>query len=72
VPVSEHRPRAWLFFDPTMSRKKPAAGNPNEVSLRLRQNAYVKGEFSPAGTVHAFPKAEAEKRLKTTQFWELA
>ncbi|HYH63210.1 MAG TPA: hypothetical protein VD866_00785 [Urbifossiella sp.] len=55
-----------------MSRKKPAAGNPNEVSLRLRQNAYVKGEFSPAGTVHAFPKAEAEKRLKTTQFWELA
>lgn len=43
---------------------------PETVTLRLKQNAFVRGELWLKGRTEPFPKEEANKRLSTTQFWE--
>lgn len=52
-----------------MARRKPA---PNGITLRLNQNAFVRGELYKEGTEFTFSKEEAEKRLRDTQYWDLA
>lgn len=54
-----------------MRRKQPAtASKPEQVSLRLVQNAFVYGKFFPQGTIMHFSPADAERRLSSTQYWE--
>jgi len=56
-----------------MARRKslPPASD-DYLNLRLLQNAFVRGEFTPAGTVMQFPKVEARRRLSRTRYWVLA
>lgn len=48
--------------------KRPTSA---DMTLRLKQNAYVRGELAFTGDTFTFPRVEAEKRLKTTSFWEI-
>jgi len=42
------------------------------VTLRLKQQAYWKGEFCKEGTPFTYPRAEAEQILKTTELFTAA
>ncbi|MDB5344263.1 MAG: hypothetical protein JWP89_2640 [Schlesneria sp.] len=42
------------------------------MNLRLRENAFVRGQFTPAGTVFEFTKQEAEHRLSRTRLWDIS
>ena len=52
-----------------MARRK-SSPPADHVELRLRQNAFVCGVFTPAGTVMTFPKLEADRRLARTRLWD--
>lgn len=50
-------------------KRKSAQADDGTVSLKLVQNAFVNGQFAPAGTEFTFSKEEADRRLSRTQLW---
>lgn len=53
-----------------MSRRKKESAA--DVTLRLTQNELIQGALAKAGTEFTFSQAEALKRIRTQQFWEIA
>jgi hypothetical protein len=48
----------------------PVDDKPAEVTLKLKENNFVLGDYYPAGTTRTFPRAEAERLLVETTMWE--
>lgn len=63
---------AVLFIDMPRPKRSPLAVKEGMMNLKLRQNAFVGGDFTPEGTIVSFTEQEAKRRLSTTQLWDVA
>ncbi len=58
--------------EPTQTAEAATPDASDTVTLRLKQNDYVRGKFTKAGKEFPFSKVEADRRMRKTQLWEIA